>query len=95
MDGNRLQVYGERVLPRIATPLDHYANALALWLQGMWPAWVAIAALIALIVLIVVIRRVRTRAHARVPHYRRTESGPIPVVRSRQDAPTRRSSRAA
>jgi len=94
MDGNRLRVYGGRVRPRIATPLDHYTSAFVLWLQGMWPAWVAIAALIALLVVIAVIRRARNRAHARVPHYRRTESGPIPVVRSRQDA-SRRSSRAA
>ena len=95
MDDNRLQAYGGRVRPRIATPLDHYASAFALWFQGMWPAWVAIGACIALIVVIVVIRRARIRAHARVPHYRRTESGPIPVVRPRQDASSRRSSRAA
>lgn len=93
MDGNRCEVYGGRVRPRIATPLDHFANAAALWFQGMWMAWLAVAACIMLIVVIIAIRRARDRAHARVPHYRRTESGPIPLARSRQDAPPRRSSR--
>ncbi|CAN5262807.1 hypothetical protein BH11ACT4_BH11ACT4_13920 [soil metagenome] len=81
MDSNRLQVYGERVRPRIATPLDHYINAFALWFQGMWPAWLAVGACVVIIVAAVAIHRVRMKAHARVPHYRRTESGPIPVHR--------------
>ncbi|MEP6481718.1 MAG: hypothetical protein ABJA94_06885 [Rhodoglobus sp.] len=83
MDSNRLQVYGERVRPRNATPLDNYANAALLWAQQMWMVWVAIAACLIVLIVIIAVSRSRTRAHARVPHYRRQETGPIPVVRLR------------
>ena len=84
MDVDRLRVYGERVRPRIATPLDHYFVVFTHWVEQLWFVWAAIGAVVVIIVIIVAISRARTRAHARVPHYRRVETGPITVTRLRQ-----------
>ena len=56
---------------------------LAAWFEGMWLAWLVVGLCIAAIVAIALVRRARTRAHARVPHYKRQETGPIPVTRLR------------
>ena len=79
-----MQVYDERVRPRIATPLDHYVAVFTLWMEGMWLAWLAFAVLVLLIIALIVISKARTKAHARVPHYRRTDTGPIDVTRRRE-----------
>lgn len=77
--------------PAIATPLDHFVGALTLWMQGMWLAWLAVAACVLLAVALIVISKARTRAHARVPHYRRTDTGPVEVPRPRRAAEPERS----
>ena len=41
------------------------------WLDTAWYVWVAMAAIIAIIVAVVVISKLRARALARVPQYRR------------------------
>jgi hypothetical protein len=81
-----LQDYVDRMRPRLATPLDHYVDIAALWLQSMWPVWVAVSVCIVLTIVLVAISKAKARAHARVPHYRR-ETGPIPIIRLRQPTP--------
>ena len=59
------------VLLTLATPLDHYVAGFVVWAQSAWFVWVALAACVAAVIAGVVVSRWRTRAHARVPHYRR------------------------
>ncbi len=64
------QQYGEHV-SRITTPFDHFMADFRAWLDTAWYIWVAMAAIIAIIVAVVVISKLRARALARVPQYRR------------------------
>lgn len=69
--------------PRIATPLDHYVTDFTAWFQGLWPIWIALVALVVVVSVLVILAKARARSRARVPRYRRQETGPIQLSRSR------------
>lgn len=46
---------------------------LSAWLDGAWFVWIALVAAIAIVVLSVTITKLRAKARARVPQYRRTQ----------------------
>jgi heme exporter protein D len=53
------------------TPFDSFMRDASAWLDSAWYVWVALAFFVALIVTVVVVSKMRARARARVPQYRR------------------------
>jgi hypothetical protein len=60
------------VITRITTPLDSFLQDLARWLDLPWFIWACGAGVVAAAVVAVVVAKLRTRAHDRVPHYKRS-----------------------
>jgi heme exporter protein D len=63
-------------MTRVPTPLDGFLSEVFAWLDGAWFVWASLAAMVALVVVVVVVTKLRARARARVPQYRRSLSEP-------------------
>jgi hypothetical protein len=51
--------------------MDHYVAGFTAWLQNEWYLWIALGLAVVVVISAVAISKARTKAHARVPHYRR------------------------
>jgi len=51
--------------------MDHYVAGFTAWLENQWYVWIAVGLVFVVVSSAVAIGKARTRAHARVPHYRR------------------------
>ena len=58
---------------RIATPFDQFMAELNAWLDGAWYMWIVALLVVAGVVAIVAMSKVRARARAHAPQYRRSE----------------------
>lgn len=57
----------------VVTDFDQFLTTTRIWLDGAWYLWVIIAAGIGVVLAIIAVSKVRARARARVPQYRRSE----------------------
>jgi uncharacterized membrane protein len=58
---------------RVVTDIDQFLTSARIWLDGAWYLWVIIAAGIGVVLAIIAVSKVKARARARVPQYRRGE----------------------